>query len=292
MRKPLLSWIRYRREHIQRDDRLKNYLISGWGRKHPHSDVIEELKDASARSLFATNTRARLALTKAILRQIRRIASGRNAAFVTLAPARFVTPLSRAASFDPMKLTIWAEELLAGYNFIGAVDLALYINLPANIASRAPSVAWHVHLLVWDFDEGKLQEVLDRINDEERSFVSGRPTAHMRLLRPSGIKGRVAYMMKAPLSEYMVYPRKEAEDESGFDGPVLAQQGRTEQRKRPLRPGNAIKLCHALSGRTLPSLMVSGGAGSGILGTALTNAKAEIRESDESKQRKLERLFN
>jgi hypothetical protein len=291
MRKPLLSWIRYRREHLQRDQRLKKYLISGWGRKSPHSEVIEELKEGSARSLFATNTRARLALTKAILRQIRRI-SNRNAAFVTLAPWRFVTPLSRAASFEPRRLKFWVEEALAGYNFIGAVDLALYINLSADTASKEPSLSWHVHLLVWDFDQGKLQRVLDRINDEETSFVPGRPTAHMRLLQPNAIEGRVAYMMKAPLSEYMVYPRKEADDQPGFDASGLAQRGRMEQRKRPLRPGNAIKLCHVLSGRTLPSLMVSGGEGGEILQTALTKAEAEIGRSDEIKQRKLERLFN
>lgn len=292
MRKPLLSWDEYDRAHLERDHSLKKYLISGWGRKSPHSEVIEELKEASARSLFATNTRARLALTKAILMQIRRIAYGRNVAFVTLAPARFVTPLSRAASFDPTKLEIWAKKVLAGYNFIGAVDLALYINLSANTASKAPSVAWHVHLLVWNFDQGKLQWVLDRINDEERSFVPGRPTAHMRLLRPGAIEGRAVYIMKAPLSEYMVYPRKEAEDESGFDDFELKQRGRMEQRKRPLRPGNAIKLCHVLSGRTLPSLMVSGGEGVEILRPALRKARAGIKESDDRKQSRLERLFN
>jgi hypothetical protein len=288
MRKPLLSWIRYRREHLQRDHRLKKYLISGWGRKNPHSEVIEELKDASARSLFATNTRVRLALTKAISSQIRRISS-RNAALVTLAPVRFVTPLSRAASFDPKKLKIWAQERLAGYNFIGAVDLALYINLPANAASKAPSVAWHVHLLVWDFDQGKLQGVLDRINEEEPSLVPGRPTAHMRPLQPRAIKGRVVYMMKAPLSEYMV---KEAGGKPDFKGQGAEQRDRFDQDKRALRPGNAVKLCQVLAGRTLPTLMVSSGDGIEIFRAGLSKAKAEIRKEDGRRQRALERLFN
>ena len=292
MRKPLLSWDQYRREHLKRDRRLKRYLISAWGRKIPSSDVVDELKEASARSLFATNTHARLALTEAVLNRTLRIKRSRATAFVTLAPACFAMPLWRAASFDPEKLKLWAKEVLIGYNFMGMVDLALYINLGANADSKTPSVAWHVHLVVWNFEQRKLQRALERINEEERSFVPGRPTAHMRLLRPGAIDGRVAYMMKAPLSEYMVLPHKEAEGEPDAKEPGPEQRARFDQQKRALRPGNAVKLCQVLAGRTLSSLMVSSGEGIEIFRTALSKAKAQIQRNDERRQRKLEQLFN
>ena len=61
--------------------------------------------------------------------------------------------------------------------------------------------------------------------------------------------------------------------------------------RAPLRPGGALKMCKVFAGRTLSTLKFAGGQGTDVLLQTISMARAELRNREQARQRKLEKAF-
>lgn len=286
-RKPILNWLEYVRQHNQYDKKLQRYIRSEWGRTSDTRRIVQELKQGSAKSLFATNKEARFAFLRWARRAFRKAKLHPPAGFfmLTLSPRDFALPLSQAIQFDHEELKKWARSVLVGIDYFGMVDVALYTNLAESIQSLEPTVSWHIHVIAWGRSKAVFQQIVDDINEHYDALVAGRTAAHLRVVKD--MLGRLCYVLKAPLSDYRVYPRKK-----DVMDPETGELTRDPiQRKRPLRPGDALKVCSVLAGRKLPSLAFAGGRGIRLLQQTLSNARLDLQEQGRRRKRKLERAY-
>jgi hypothetical protein len=290
VRKPVTTWLEYFRQHRDRDRQLKTYITTGRGRKTCQQTIIDELKETSSRSLFATNRIARLSFGRWLRRSVGQSDLGAGYFFVTLAPRCFAVPLSEAPAFNHEQVKVWVQTSLADFDFVGMVDFALYTNLKAAGGLHEFCVSVHWHGVVWGCSLSDLETVKDDINAGHRTLIPGYDAAHVRLLSREQMNGRILYLSKAPLSEYRVYPRKTEVMDKQTGELTKVSLGSFQQRKRLLRPGDAVRMCQVLAGRTLPELALANGEGDRILARAIRMCVLELKQREERRLEIVEKL--
>jgi hypothetical protein len=289
MPKALITLPRFIQAHCEHDAKLKNYFISKKGRRLFDAEVLEELKDRNALLFPAINRRARIAVARAADESGRAFAGrwSKPAYFVTLAPPEAAMPLSEANEFDTGILIEWTRLMLGDFQFIGAVDTALYTNLALCSAYSGPTVSWHVHLVVWGCAEADLSERIEHINTMSRSIIQGRSPAHFRKISPKQVPGRLLYALKAPLKESRILgsPKQQSETQ-------VAQSAVIKVKKRPFRPGDAVRICKVLKGHNLLQLIFANGQGERLKRRIVADARALIQRRDQRNKERLTQLLS
>jgi len=297
MRKPMLNMSRYVSQHLERENMLTTYSASKRGRDVANSEVAITLKERSAMSLYATNTRARIAFAGAAAREIARLAGRKSAEggtefwFLTFAPIQYAVPMPEAAAFDHEAAKTWAREILGDLDYVAVLEAAYYSNFNPVPATKGPCLSWHFHVLTWGATKSEIDGLVAEINSRYRALLPGAGAAHWRQLSPLQTIGSTLYMLKAPMSEYRVYPLKIEEMDSETGEFIKRSSGGFNQKKRPLRPGDALKLCRILGSRTLPMLTFSHGDGDRILRTITDRAQRLIAKQDDAHRRRMARLL-
>ena len=295
MGKPLITLPRFVDAHWARDAQLKDYMLTARGQLAFDEATAQRLEHRAAGSLFATNTRARIAFATAAERAVSQLVEDGSIDtffFLTLAPRDFACPLADAADFDEFSVRFWALPLLLGFHHLGVIEAALYSNANVLPGTRGPMVSWHGHVLGWGSPKRKFDALVMRVNGDHEPLIPGRTAAHVRLLTPRQAVGRAIYMLKAPLNEYRVYPRKHEVVDPQTGEILELPTGAFQQKKRDLRPGDAVKMCKALGSRTLPMLVFAGGEGARLLGSIHLNALSSIVREDRAHKKKLASIIS
>src|SRR3954466_1674520 len=170
--------------------------------------------------------------------------------WVTLIPNQFVVPEDAAASFDPKRLQAWARQELRGLSFISMVEPALYTNVGDIMAGVRRVVSWHVHAIAWGVIEARLAAIKDGINNRYEALLPGVDVAKFELVANDDVVGKALYMLKAPQSEYRVYPKRTEKIDRETGEITTPTTGRFKQRKRPLRPGDMVRMCKVLADKS------------------------------------------
>jgi hypothetical protein len=230
-------------------------------------------------ALLANNVPSRIAyaeIATAVFRRYVRDHELETFFFVTLSPNDFVAPLSQTAVPDLDRLKVWASKVLRGFCYIAIVEPAYYGNISLDPRCRSGSVSWHCHALVWGTDEQEIRRLVEAVSREFACLVPGASAAHLRKLKRKGAEGRLAYMLKAPLDEYLIYPLKAERVDPETGEVTTSPSGRFRQRKRPIRPGAAIRMQDTLSAISIPMLTFAGRNGNTIWDRARQKAKHRI----------------
>ncbi len=235
--------------HRDDNEKLRVWATTKAGRAALNRDHFEALLDRSAMSLTATNAKARIVFCKAaiaILPTAVRASSEQPASFVTLAPSWGWMTRLEAQQFDWSQLQHWARQLLAGFCYFGAVDLAMYAN--GRIRDIAKPISWHLHVIVWDATFEQIGRLVDQVNADNDEVLPGMQAAHARSLKgQKGVIAKTTYLMKAPLRRYSAIA---SVDRNG------RPTGQWNQKKDARRPGEAALVVRLLHGSSLPDLCI------------------------------------
>lgn len=292
MEAPILTFNEFVRQHNQLYLKLRKHMVSGRGRHLFDDELIDRVVPESARHLYGVNSRARIHFAWAMAFKFERFVKGRGFrfAFATFTPRRFAVPLSDAASFDQEALKAWVAKRLGGRNFLATVELALYTNANVFPGSSGPMVCWHVHVIVWGKKLHVNKELVEALNQRFPALLPHGNAVHVRMRTEKEAISRIFYSTKSPLNDYRAYPMKK-EVADPYTGEVASvTQNMFQQRKRPFRPGDALKAFRVMGDRTIPSLVFAGGDGIAIREMALSITRSRISLEDYRYQRRLERL--
>ncbi|MBA8910688.1 hypothetical protein [Aminobacter ciceronei] len=284
----LPTFASFREEHKSIERQLREYALTKWGRRLVDEITVEGWKRGGAQELRASNNRARIEFLRATLKTFaasEAVSAGSEFFFVTLSPKEFAVPFEEAAGFDQETIKSWAGGLLEGFHYIGIVEAAYYSNYSIVPGTRSTTVSWHVHAVAWGCDKRSVEAVVDAVNRDYKALIPGKRPADKRTLDAEGIVPDIIYMLKGQLRDYRVYllKREEMNEETGEFTTVLTDD--FEQKKRPLRKGDAVKMLKVMGTRTIPMLCLSGGEGAAIWADAQAEARQIIMKQNEITER-------
>lgn len=241
-RTPINSLEAFIHQHDGQRRQLARYVTTGRGRHDPPAWAIEAIKHGDPRSLKATSYRARIAFARAAEGLFREpfCENPGPVAFLTLTDVRDARPLSQAAHFDVEDLKARVVRWLEPYPFLAVIEIAYYSNryLPG---AREPTICWHAHALVWDLPKPEMRRRLAAVNASTRAFIETKKAAHGRYLNRDVAAENLFYMLKIPVSDYRAYPMRGERVDWETGEITTSETGRFAQRKRALRPGDAVR---------------------------------------------------
>ena len=215
-RQPLITWPEFEAAHRANETIRSQYLAAGRKRSiRLDRAVLDELDRNAAKYLYANNTDARIQFAQVVTDHIGELVKAdEDTVFssITLTPNQFVLAEDAAASFDPKRLQAWARQELRGLDFVGMVEPAFYTNVGDIMAGVRRVVSWHVHVIGWGVAAPRLTEIMSGINDRYDALLPGVNVAEFDLIAKEDVIGKALYALKAPQSEYRVYPKRVTED--------------------------------------------------------------------------------
>lgn len=269
-RKPLTTMPLFIAAHDRHETRIPDYHHIPRRRSVLLSSLeLEDLEPLGATLLRSNNVAARISFARTASEHMARFVEELDdtvpLAFVTLASKRFAFAERDAAAFDVKPLMRWTREVLAGLNFVGMVEAALYTNVGAILGGPDRVVSFHTHAVVWGATAADLDALIMAVNADESALVPGISPGHWRPLRRAEVSGQVIYMSKNSLSDHRIYAkRSEVIDEE--TGEITAPTtGAFRQKKDPLRPADAVRMFRVMRDRHIDQLAFAGGDGAAVL---------------------------
>jgi hypothetical protein len=180
--------------------------------------------------------------------------------FVTIIDRDWLTSVNSAVDLVQMKRKI--RTATSGRSCIFVIEAGYYANIQNNLFPDSTCISWHVHGLMWDTNADGMQALVDGLNRSAKygTMIPTRTPAHFVAVKQRHLPTFVGYMVKPPANAYRVFchrkRQKERERALGIDVPAFYVQ-----RKQPLRPGERVRLFHALKDIDPPDLLVGGGDG-------------------------------
>lgn len=261
--------------------RLTKYLHYGRAdRQQLDPDTRAELEAGAAilpaNNVFARTRYARL-LDDHFAAHVRQLGPDAPVFWVTLIASKFTTPRDAAGDFDPRRLMAWTRAVLGPCSFVGVVEAAFYSNVRLIRKRMQRVVSWHVHLLVWDISTAELKAARDQLNRRYQTLVPGVAAAHFAAITPAQVTAKACYMLKAPFTDYSVYPRRRERVDAETGEVTKVPTGRFSQQKREMRPGDMVRVCRIFAGRTIDQLTFAAGEGRAVLASVNRESLAAFR---------------
>ncbi|TPW25999.1 hypothetical protein [Pararhizobium mangrovi] len=293
MTERLLTLDAFDRMHRQYDQRIKRYLHSGHGHHLANEQLLERLCNRSARRMLAINARSRIVFVRPLRDAFDALFLPEKTVFgfVTFAPWNAAVSLSKGARFPHRALIRRFLEQFGDFNAVGMVDVALYTNLESSGTSGEAVASWHIHALIFGTSHREMLKVRDEYNCEVPGSAGG-DAIHVRQLRGAGgAKSRLIYQSKMPMREMRII-RRAHEVYDPETGEILRlPYTASSTKKRPLRPGDGVRVFEMMGHRTIPDLAFGNGLGDEVLQTALERARKRILREDRQHVRRLEQLI-
>ena len=289
-RKPVTSLPVFLGEHLKLQKRLLAYATTKRGIQNIDDPMFQRLLRRSAINEYAVNAGARNAYARAAKVELGRFAKENDQQkfhFLTFAPMELAESLENAEFFKNRAAKSWFNCTLIDYNYIGAMEPSFYSNWPPGTSRNEKLAHWHFHAVVWGCSAERIESWVEHANRFYSSLVPGLAPAHVRHVSPQEAVGKALYAIKAPLSDYRIYPivTEQIDPETGevFKIPT----GVYKQRKQELRPGDAAKMCKILGSRRVSELLFSGDEGDALLRKIERRARRILNRKHEARRRKL-----
>jgi hypothetical protein len=177
-----------------------------------------------------------------------------------------------------MKVRVQAD--LRGCSYVGTIEPGYYASLPsADNMPGPPIICWHSHLLIWNITTSQIEKVVRKLrsSDRYRAVVEELKSAHAKQVANGELPETVAYILKPPSHAYRVtrYPWM---DEGGE--PRLEPDGTprfyVRQFRSDLRPGERVRVFHAMKHLAFSELLLAGGEGRALRAGALRLAGEKL----------------
>ncbi|TIL33918.1 hypothetical protein [Mesorhizobium sp.] len=152
-REPVLTKRVFIKAHDKIEKAITKKLHTPLGAQLLTIKLRDALLEREAKHLYAINKGSRIAFAKSAHKTLKRLIDkkAKKAAyhFVTLAPAKFAVPISKASAMDVAHIIGWAKQYLGKCHFIACVEAAIYSNLAQAGLAREITVSWHIHAIIW-----------------------------------------------------------------------------------------------------------------------------------------------
>ncbi|MEN5278784.1 hypothetical protein ABE527_17785 [Brucella sp. TWI432] len=281
MSPPLLSRDVFIKLHTALEAKIRKLTLTPSGRYKLCETGIDNLMREGAKSLKATNTAARMNFAENshdLLDDQLRKHPRTKLSFVTLAPRECCVPIDgdHDRAIDDLQILLY--EQFGGFSFYGFIEPSLFANFPIT-PNNKKTIAWHVHMLVWEDDANTLNEVaeiIDVFNRNNEALIPSKAAGHFRSVSRQQALNRIWYMSKAPLRDMHAFPSK--------------RTGSYKTKKRTLRPGQAVLLHNIMSHITIPDLCVSNFSGDEIAEGAKSATIAMVEQREQERLNKNYRL--
>ena len=272
-RNPINNLSEFRSRHEGRFDKLLSYSTTKRGRENIDDRTLQTLLKRNARLRYATNSDARIAFAIAASREMKQSAfreASSDFHFLTFTPLRLpsglqlAVKLQDAARFDAHSAKAWMQMAMSGYHYFGVIEPSFFSNWRLEAGQKDQTIHWHFHLVVWNCSANLMDQWVSYANRFFAPLFPGPQPAHARHVSEATAIAKTLYLLKAPQSDHRVI----AKAQRGYEkidpetGEVLSEPTLTyDSKKQALRPGDAIKMCKVLDERTIPELILAGGAG-------------------------------
>jgi hypothetical protein len=257
------------------DNHLKSAFSSARNRKTVSRNDRDLVRGQHDLYLRAVNHQSRLIWGKAISRQLARhlcasksLNQNQPVFFVTLCDISCATAVENTKP-NVKKYIAHLRVGLRGLSYFAAIEPAYYTNLQqGSRIENKKCVFWHVHALVWGISEIELDRHVANLNESECYYAVAEnlPGVDCRLIKRGDLAQMVGYCVKPPANSY----RLSRIDTKWHGIPIY----KFIQSKSPLRPGERIRLFHAMKNLCLPDLAFAGGEGTALLAAAKSDAFA------------------
>jgi hypothetical protein len=290
-RPPIRSLGDLEKAQNQLDARLRQYLVSY--KPEINVNMRKALELRAAHKLNAVNLKCRSQLGSTLHDALKSHFSRcetETAYFVTLASEEHAVNAIEGQAHDLAAHRNWIASILDGTSFVGMIEPGYYPKVSFMPPSNTDWISWHAHIVVWDVTVATLKELKCRVNRTERSFRPGASVFHFRKAHVRSIEAEVAYMCKSPRSEHYTYPRRRSIVHVRTGEKRFALTGIFKQNKREIRTGKLPIVLSALANKSILSLCVSGGVGTGIASMAMSSAKRALQKEKKARDKALQLL--
>jgi hypothetical protein len=255
------------------DSRLKSAFSSARNRYSVSRNDRDLVRARHDLHLRAVNHQSRLIWGKAVSRQLARhlcapksLNQNQPVFFVTLCDVSCATAVENTEP-DIRKYIARLRVGLRGFSYFAVLEPAYYTNLQqGSRIKNKKCVIWHAHAVVWGISEIELDQHVADLNASERYYAVAEnlPGVDCRLIKRGDLAQMVGYCLKPPANSY----RLSRIDTEWQNIPIY----QFIQGKNPLRPGERVRLFHAIKNLCLPDLAFAGGEGAALLAAAKTDA--------------------
>lgn len=294
MARSTMNMSRFAVETLAENARFRRYRNTNTGRKNVSDELRHALLRHSAKEMYAVNPITRIRFAQRMLKELEfRFLKNGNTTFdfLTLVVREDAIPFSGNREYDIHAHRKWIREQLAGFDYLGVIEPALYLRAPFAGGASMPWISWHVHLIVWNASAESVKTLVGEINSCWKPFFPGRTAAHRRPSEFSELPERVAYICKLPVCEYnswrvnaTVGPAQSSLRDSM---PVTV---RWKQKKRKIRPGNLARALSAIGpDRKLLILSIGGGEGLDIWRRCLLKTRVQLQAEQRKRDIRLYR---
>lgn len=289
-REPIRSLRALEVSQLDLDDRIRRYLVS---RKPNIGNAVRKaLELRASQDLNAANLISRIQVATCLERHLK-IHFAENGThsvfFVTLISELHAVKVREQNGYDPVAHRRWVASLLKGCDYVGMIEPAYYPEV-VFVAPREDWISWHAHLIVWNNGAPAMKKLKDTVNKIEVAFRPDGSAFHYRKAQHAEIEAEVAYMLKSPRSEYRTYNASPV----AKDLKAPAQSGDTisgiKQNKREIRTGKLLRVLSALSGKSIKSIILAGGAGKEIRKHSLKAARQALMDEHAKRKQLLRNL--
>ncbi|UGY28870.1 hypothetical protein HU675_0020020 [Bradyrhizobium septentrionale] len=262
-------------------------LLSAFETSHKRHRVDEDDEELvmsdDIEDLSAVNTRARLCWARHLCRLLERAVgfdskSGlieQDVFLVSLVDIRCAKGSAEEnVDLEPIKKRL--RQGLRGYNYIGAIEPALYSSITwfETNFDRQRCISWHLHALVWGVSRGEIKTLVRRLR-RSGDYIPITPAqlgADVRSAIQGKFSGLIGYVLKPPTHSYRI----------GIDRVHERQTGeiRHKQYRSRLRPGERLTLYLQMRHLDCDQMWIAGGGARQIRSRCRRDALAAVRRSD------------
>lgn len=273
---------------------FQNYGITKLGRANVSDDLRRAQELRAAKTMKAVNPHTRIQFAKTTSSALKtwfRENEITEFYFVTLIWDEHAMPLRLAARHDIFAQRRWIKQQLAGFDFLGMIDVALYQQAPFQPGRREPWVSWHAHLIVWNVSKKEIETLGQAVNRRYQPFLPGASAFHARREGIEQLEARLAYICKLPATEYNAWlVRVPAGIDPRTGERLMRVTERFTQNKRSMRPGNYAKMLKVMGvKRSLLLFCVGGGEGLDLKGHTARAARSRLKRDERKRDEKLHR---
>lgn len=280
---PFRDIVDFATKQRQIHDRFLTYLTSGRGRHDVPSGVFRLLMDRAALRESPIHPLVRIAYAQELLRPLRARAKYQTVLLVTIAPASTVLALDADPMPAVLALRAIAKRALDGFDFVGAIEPALFEGWTQEGSShrRGYRVSWHVHAMVPIDRPNETKSLIHARCRDLGPMYPGAQPVDARKVAPAHLEGKLSYTLKLPRSCTRLVPKRPKPQNAVENDTELHVPHSFGTRKHALRPKERLLVYCALSAVRISDLWVVSPNWRKGLHSATHRAQATIRRAIE-----------